>query len=436
MHDTAMIPGGRLSAAIEVLGSILTHHRPAAEALADWGKTHRFAGSGDRAAIGNLVYDALRRRLSTAARMGADTPRALVLGTAGASWGLTADAVAALCSGTGHDPAPLLYIESEALNRTLPAEAPDHVRADVPDWLWPSFTTAFGSQAVAEGETLSRRAPLDLRVNALKAGRDKVLKALEAFGAVATPLSPWGIRIAAPQGGGRTPNVHAEAGFQKGWFEVQDEGSQVAALIAAAAAGPGAQVLDLCAGGGGKTLALSAALANKGQIFAYDSDRARLAPIHDRLKRAGARNVQVLPTRGPALEPLVGRMDCVVIDAPCTGTGVWRRRPEAKWKLKPEALERRIAEQRSILAEGIPLLKPGGRLVYITCSLLPAENAEQIAWALANHAGLKVEPIGALARSALGEASGSLTIDSGPGATLRPSETHTDGFFVAVLTVD
>ncbi len=436
MHDHRMTPGGRLSAAIDVLDTILTHHRPAADALADWGRTHRFAGSADRAAIGNLVYDALRKKLSTAARLGADTPRALVLGTAGTAWGLNAEGLAAITTGTTHDPAVLTDIEREALARPIPADTPANVRADVPDWLWPSLVASFGEAgALAEGEALNRRAPVDLRVNTLKSSREKVLKALEPFGAVATAHSPVGIRLPAPSGTGRTPNVQAEAGFQKGWFEVQDEGSQIAALIAAAAAGQGAQVLDLCAGGGGKTLALSAALANRGQVFAYDSDRVRLAPIHDRLQRAGARNVQVLPARAAALEPLKGKMDCVVIDAPCTGTGVWRRRPESKWKLRPEALEKRITEQREIIAQGLSMLKTGGRLVYITCSLLPAENQDQVSWALAAHPGLAVQPIGPLAVKALGEAATTLPADSSTGLTLRPSITHTDGFFVVVLTV-
>ena len=193
-------------------------------------------------------------------------------------------------------------------------------------------------------------------------------------------------------------------------------------------------MLDFCAGSGGKTLAISAALANKGQIFAHDSDRMRLAPIHDRLQRAGARNVQVLPTRGNPLEQFSGKMDCVVVDAPCTGTGVWRRRPESKWRLTREALEKRIEEQRAILTRCLPLLKPGGRLVYITCSLLPDENQDQADWLRAQHPGLTVKPLAdSLARVFPDSASFESAI--GPqGLTLRPSKAHTDGFFVTVLS--
>ena len=430
-HDTRMTPGGRLSAAIDVLGAILTAHRPAADALNEWGRAHRFAGSADRAAIGNLVYDVLRRKLSIAARMGSEEARALIIGGAASALGQTPEQIAALCTGTDHGPAPLTYIESEGLARALPPDTPAHIRADVPEWLWPSFEAAFGADAEAEGHGLATRAPVDMRVNTLKADRGKVLAALAPFGATPTPHSPLGLRIAAPTGAGRTPNVQAEAAFQKGWFEVQDEGSQLAALIAAEAAGPAAQVLDFCAGGGGKTLAIAAKLANKGQVFAHDSDRHRLAPIHDRLKRAGTRNVQVLGTRGPVLEPLMGRMDCVLVDAPCSGTGVWRRRPEAKWRLTPEQLAKRIEEQHAILDRCLPLLKPGGRLVYVTCSLLPQENEDQIAALLARHPTLHPADVDGLAARAAGKA---LPANhSGAGLTLTPHSAGTDGFFVAVL---
>ena len=426
-----MTPGGRLSAAIEILATVLSQHRPAADALSEWGKTHRFAGSADRAAVGNVVYDVLRRKLSISARMGSDDPRALVIGGSAPALGQTPAQIGALCSGTDHGPAPLTYIESEGLARPLPPDTAAHVRADVPEWLWPSFQAAFGADAEAEGHALASRAPVDLRANALKSNRDKVLKALAAFGATATPHSPLGVRIAPPTGAGRTPNVQAEPAFQKGWFEVQDEGSQIAALIAAEAAGPAAQVLDFCAGGGGKTLAIAAALANKGQVFAHDSDRHRLAPIHERLRRAGTRNVQVLGTRGPVLEPLLGRMDCVLVDAPCSGTGVWRRRPEAKWRLTPEQLAKRIEEQQDILERCLPMLKPGGRLVYVTCSVLPEENEKQIAALLARHETLRALPVHELAAKVTGS---SLPANrSGPGLTLTPHSAGTDGFFVAVL---
>jgi 16S rRNA (cytosine967-C5)-methyltransferase len=429
-----MRPAARLAAAIEVLEEVLARHRPVAAALADWGKAHRFAGSGDRAAIGNLVYDAIRWRLSTAARMGADSPRALALGAAAAAWNMPAATIAAFCDGSQHAPSALSETERAGLERSVPEDAPDHVKADVPAWLWPLWQSQFKAAAIAQGRALAARAPVDLRANPLKASRERVLKALPPqIGAVPTPISPLGIRIAPPVGTARTPNVQAEGAFQRGWFEVQDEGSQVAALIAAAAAGGSGQVLDLCAGAGGKTLAIAAAFRNRGQIFATDADTVRLAPIYERVKRAGAHNVQMRPPRPGALDDLAGKMDCVVVDAPCTGTGIWRRRPESKWRLTSAQLAKRIDEQRAILSEALGYLKPGGRLVYITCSLLSTENAEQVAWLLGRRPGLAPVPMPPLADAALGAVPEDAIDSNGTSLTLTPFRHGTDGFFVAVV---
>src|SRR5919109_2546338 len=343
-----MRPGARLAAAVEILDEVLNRHRPAAQALADWGKGHRFAGSGDRAAIGNLVYDVLRRRLSLAVRMGADNARALVLAAAPSALAMAPEAVVAAADGSGYALEPLSEAEAAGLRRALPHGTADFIRGDFPEWLAPSFARAFGDRAADEGAALARRAPVDLRANLLKADREKVLKALAKYGAVPTPYSPVGVRLPAPDGPGRAPNVEAEPGHGKGWFEVQDEGSQIAALLAGA--GPRLQVLDLCAGAGGKTLALAAAMRNTGQIYAYDSDRVQLRPIFERLKRAGVRNAQVLPAGDEAaLMALAGRFDVVLVDAPCTGSGVWRRRPDAKWRVKPQNLIDRLAEQGAAL---------------------------------------------------------------------------------------
>ena len=226
-----------------------------------------------------------------------------------------------------------------ALSRPLTA-APAHIQADIPEWLWPTFTAVFGASAIAEGQSLCERAPTDLRINTIKSTRERTLKALASFNPVPTRMAPLGLRIAAPVGTVRTPNLQAEAAFQAGWFEVQDEGSQIAATLAGA--GPRMQILDICAGAGGKSLAMSANQNSTGQIYAYDNDRLRLKPIFERMKRAGARNIQVLRARDKeALAALGPRFDVVLVDAPCTGTGVWRRRPEAKWRLKAPSIDER-----------------------------------------------------------------------------------------------
>jgi 16S rRNA (cytosine967-C5)-methyltransferase len=432
-----MTPAARLSAAIDVLAEIADRHRPAADALADWGKTHRFAGSGDRGAIGNLVYDALRRRASIAWRMQDEAPRALVLGAFAWGWESPA-ALERLCApGERFAPAPLSDAERAALAApsTL-AEAPSHVRGDYPAWLEPSFARVFGEAAAAEGAALAERAPLDLRVNTLKTDRARVVHALERAEAAPCPLAPTGVRLPAGRGARRSPNVEAEPGYRKGWFEPQDEGSQIAAVLAGAQ--PGEQVADLCAGGGGKTLALAAAMDNRGQLWAWDADRHRLAPIFERLDRAGVRNVQV--KRGGdvrELEPLFGRMDRVVLDVPCSGSGAWRRRPDAKWRLKPRALAQRLEEQDGILAHGARLLKPGGELVYVTCSLFAEENEDRIEAFRASEAGRAFEPVDLAARWRTllgGEPPPPPTGAATSGAIrLSPRVTGTDGFFVAAL---
>jgi 16S rRNA (cytosine967-C5)-methyltransferase len=428
-----MRPGAHIKAAIEVLEEVLDKHRPIAATLADWGKSHRFAGSGDRATIGNLVYDGLRRRRSLAAQMGADTPRAIVLAAAPRALGLSVAAVAANADGSPHAVEPMSESEQTALSRQVPADAPPSVRGDYPDWLEQSFARAFGEAAAEEGAALARRAPVDLRVNTLKADRDKVLKALRRFEPRPTPHSPVGVRIEQAPGPGKSPHVEAEPGHGKGWYEVQDEGSQLATLLSGAR--PRQQIMDLCAGAGGKTLALAALMENSGQLYAYDSDRMRLRPIFERLKRAGVRNAQVLAAGDRAgLDKLEGRMDLVLIDGPCTGSGVWRRRPDAKWRLSPQMLEARLAEQRAVLDEGARLVKPGGRLAYITCSVLPVENRDQVSGFLDRHPAFRLVPWPGLWEQALPGSTVPASAD-GSAETLQmtPLSHGTDGFFVAVL---
>jgi 16S rRNA (cytosine967-C5)-methyltransferase len=428
-----MTPVARASAAIEILADIDTRKRPAAEALKDWGVSHRFAGSGDRAAIGNLVFDALRTRASAAYAMGEASPRALVLRTLVTGWGLSPEEVTALAGSGPHAPEPLSEAERARLALELPADAPAHVRGDYPDWLAPEFERAFGTQAAEEGAALARRAPVDLRVNTLKANRDKVLKALRRFEARPTPFAPFGIRIGHTHGPGKSPHVEAEPGHGKGWFEMQDEGSQLATLFAGAK--PRQQAIDLCAGAGGKTLGLAALMENTGQLYAYDADRMRLRPIFERLKRAGVRNVQVLPAgEREALAKLDGRMDWVLIDAPCTGSGAWRRRPDAKWRLSPQMLEARLKEQRAVLDEGAALVKPGGRLAYITCSVLPAENRDQVEVFLARWPEFELVPWPELWHQALPDVAAIPSADGSAETLLMTPHRHgTDGFFVAVM---
>lgn len=421
--------GGRLAAAIEVLDDIDRRHRPAADALKDWGLSHRFAGAGDRAAIGNIVYDALRRRRSAGWLLDADTPRATGFGALLLEWGETPAKLNASLLGDRFAPEPLSEAELRVATERGRQTAPGAVGADCPEWAVPFLQDTFGDGWIDEAKALGARPPLDLRVNTLKAGRDKVLAELDGSGARPTDISAEGLRIPAIQGAGRHPNVQSEPAFQKGWFEVQDEGSQVVATLAGAAAGM--QVLDFCAGAGGKTLAMSAAMQNRGQIFAYDSDRARLAPIFDRIRRAGSRNVQALSKAGE-LEPLVGQMDLVLVDAPCTGSGTWRRRPDAKWRLTRKQLDARIAEQASILASAKAYVKPGGMLAYVTCSLFREENQDQIAAFSRTDAGFERLDHHVLFDRHFPGKEASARIDE-EGVLLSPARSGTDGFFFCAL---
>lgn len=421
---------GRVAAAIEILGDISGRHRPASEALKDWGKAHRFAGSTDRHAIGTLVYDCLRRRNSLAFRMGDESPRALVLAALHDLWRLPLADIEGL-AGEAHGPGAITDAERAALTRTPAKDAPLAVAGDIPAWLAPSFERAFGPLAAAEGRALAERAPIDLRANALKTDRDQLIRTLSKFGAAAGPLSPWAVRIAASGPDTRNANVEAEPAHGLGWFEVQDAASQVAALISGVQ--PGETVADICAGAGGKTLALAAMMKNEGKLVAYDSDRHRLRPIFERIGRSGASNIEVIAADEAAKLNSFGGFDCVVIDAPCSGSGAWRRKPDGKWRLTEKLLMQRLNDQRQVLEKGFELAKPGGRIVYITCSVLPQENGDQVSAFLARHPTCAIIPYAEQWRDvAGGEAPVSAAGPDGT-LTLTPARHGTDGFFVTVM---
>ena len=422
-----MRPGARQQAAIEILASLESERRPAADAVKAWMLAHRFAGAKDRAEIGDLVFGALRWKQSSAFRMEADTPRAWVWGALRWGFGQSAEWIEQSVNGDPHAPSPPNQAERTALADASLDNAPAHVAGDYPEWLDASIARAFGDARAEEGAALASPAPLDLRANTLKAERDKVIAALAESpklkeAPAPTPYSPNGVRI--PWSQGRTFPWATEQSFLKGWFEVQDEGSQLAALLSGVS--PGMQVADVCAGGGGKTLALAALMQGKGQIYAFDVDGRRLAPLKERADRAGAHNVQIrAPMRTKdALADLRGRMDVVLVDAPCTGTGTWRRNPDAKWRLRPNALAMRLKEQGEALALAAPLVRPGGRVHYVTCSVLAEENEDQVAAFLADHPDF----------AAVGLDAGAIPGHRrGFALQMTPLLTGCDGFFVAAM---
>ncbi|MFS2317964.1 RsmB/NOP family class I SAM-dependent RNA methyltransferase [Maricaulis sp. D1M11] len=433
-----MRDGGRIAAAIEILDTLQSRHQPVKDAVRDWGKAHRFAGSGDRAWIGGLVLDALRHQLSVSTAMQSDTPRALAIGTAGRVWGMDADQLDEIFESDDHAPDALSDAEKDGLKRDI-SDAPAYVRGDFPEWLEESLTRAFGESVAEEGRLLSARAPVDLRINILKSDPDRAEKevASKLKTVEASHLTRLGLRLPLRDPRAKAAAAESIPAYGKGWVEVQDVGSQVAALAAAPRAGM--KILDYCAGAGGKTLALSALLNNTGQVHAWDLDWRRLKAIWPRLKRAGSRNVQVHDGKeAEALGDLTGKMDVVFCDAPCTGTGTWRRRPDAKWRLKTAALEKRMEEQDTVLERAQAYVKPAGRLVYVTCSVLPEENGDRVQAFLDRGAPFK--PVSALE---VLKASGGLT--AGASETLEacvtdlgalqlsPGRTDTDGFYICVL---
>lgn len=421
-----MRDAGRLAAAIDVLTQIDERHRPVRMALKNWGESARYAGSKDRAFVSGLVLDVLRRRRSLGWRMGDESLRAAALGALRFVWDWPLERVAEAAGEEPHGPGPLSEAERAALEQPRDlADASDAVRGDYPDWLEPSMARAFGEARAHEGAALSERAPVDLRVNLLKSDPARTLKALTSLAAEPVDLLATALRMPALDPTARSGAVETIPQFSKGWFEVQDLGSQIAA--GAAGEVKGKQVLDLCAGGGGKTLALAGAMGNTGQIYAYDSDARRLADTIRRGDRAGVRNLQVRSPVNPGpLKGLEGKMDVVFIDAPCSGTGSWRRHPDTKWRLTPETLAKRLADQDAVLDAGAGFVKPGGRLVYVTCSVLPEEDEDRVAAFLARTDGFTSRPAADDPKL-----TGFLTADGF--LRLTPRTSGTDGFFVAVL---
>jgi 16S rRNA (cytosine967-C5)-methyltransferase len=419
-----MRDGGKLSAAIDVLADMEARHRPVHLALKAWGDRARYAGAKDRAFVSGLVLDILRHRRSLAWRMGAETDRARALAALRWLWDWDDGRIAAAAADE-HGPGALTEEERQRLGEARPLEdAPAAVRGDYPDWLDASLSRVFGERRGQELAALATRAPVDLRVNPAKSDVDHVLKALSALDAQPAPLLDGAIRLPPPAAAERAAPVEAAPAFERGAFEVQDLGSQ----IAAACAGDikGRQVLDLCAGGGGKTLALGAAMANTGQLYAYDADPRRLKDTVGRSERAGLRNLQIRsPLERDPLRDLEGHMDLVFVDAPCTGSGTWRRHPDTKWRLTERQLQARMAEQDKVLAQAAPHVRPGGRLVYVTCSVLAEEDEDRVATFRRAHPDFAVAPIPVESVVAFVTPDGFLR--------LTPLSAGTDGFFVAVL---
>ena len=386
-----MTPSARVQAAIEVLDQVIESARsdgpPADAIVSTYFKTRRYAGSKDRRAVRELVFRAIRRSGERPA-----DGRSAMIGLAGEDPDL-----AKLFDGSPHGPSPIAGSQTATQAELLPA------------WIKPLLSEHL---LPVEWPALLERAPLDLRVNVARTGRDEMVDEFDS--ATPTALSPWGVRLAADT------RVDDHPAFTQGLVEVQDEGSQLIALACKPA--DGSLLLDLCAGAGGKALALAAA-APQSRIIASDTNRARLSHLGPRALRAGAAIETRLLDGGREFEQLAdlnGSCDTVLVDAPCSGSGTWRRNPEGRWRLTPERLEKLVGLQAHLLDLAAPLVKPGGALVYATCSIIRAEGADQARNFLGRHSSWLMQDVGFDGGRA-----------DGPGRILTPSHDATDGFFVA-----
>jgi 16S rRNA (cytosine967-C5)-methyltransferase len=409
-----MTPAARLQMAIEILEGLGQTAQPFDRFLKDWFRSRRFAGSKDRRAIAERVFAITRRRAHLAHRMASESPRALAI----ASLLEEGADIDALFSG-GYGPAPLTQDERGRIAAAPPPE-PDWVKGEYPEWLEDELRRAFGARLLEAMTALQDRAPVDLRVNTLKAKRPEVLAALkdEGFAVQPTPHSPWGIRI--PPGEGSAA-LAKSALFESGAFEFQDEAAQLASLLAGAE--PDMRVLDLAAGAGGKALAMAAAMNDQGEILAFDDSAARLAPLAERAKRAGAGCITLAEKRGGPLWGN-GQFDLVFLDAPCSGSGTWRRQPELRWRLAPERLVELNRIQDWLLDDAARHTKAGGRLIYATCSLFPSENQDRVAAFLSRNPGFAAVDLGA-------GWSGNPVPGLGADFRATPQATGTDGFYCA-----
>lgn len=435
-----MTPGAQISASIELLETVneyWAHGRsiPVDGLMGDYFKQRRFIGAKDKGFISRRVYAVLRQgsTLQWWAEQGGlqPSPRTLVLGTLVVHEKHPIGTVERYFSGEGYDPEPLSteeksFVKTVEAGEIDPSVMPEWMALNVPEWALPLLKDSLGADYTAEIDALGAEASLDMRVNTLKTTREALIKSLkeEGFDPSPTPYSPWGVRLA------KRGAIFNTKAFREGWFEVQDEGSQLIAFVCNAQ--PGEKVIDFCAGAGGKTLALSAMMKNKGRVLAWDTSATRLEQIVKRIRRAGADNIQrhAIESESDAfIKRHKASADVVLIDAPCSGSGTWRRNPDLKWRFAQQDLDEVSAIQTRVLTSAARLVKPGGRLVYATCSLFNEENKKQVEQFLSKNTDFRVATPAEIWNNEYGfnglEAHSTLQ--------LSPLRSNTDGFYAAVL---
>lgn len=420
-----MKDAARLTSVLDILVLHTTEKKPLDQICHLYFKTRRYIGSKDRQAISAYAYNVMRHRascdwwglargLSPLLMAPVEAARIRLLSYLWIFEETPRDKIGILFSGEKYDP-PRISDKERALFEKMPEKKtlPPWVAGEFPEWLFPFLKRRFEDTLKEEMQEMLTQAPLDLRVNTLKTTRDEALASLTHTGLsiVKTPLSPWGLRCQ------ERANITQTKAFMDGLVEVQDEGSQLIATLMEAK--PGQAILDLCAGAGGKTLALAALLQNKGRIVATDTALWRLKRTKERLKRAGACNVELREISGVHdkwLKRQMGRFDSVLVDSPCSGSGTWRRNPDQKWALTADGITEITALQTTLLNTAAALVKPGGILVYATCSLLVEENEDIAEAFLKSHPDFILDPCG---------------LEGAPFLSLSPLKNKTDGFFAA-----
>jgi len=425
-----MRPAAQVQATIELLDELTQTRTPADRLMAGYFKQRRYIGSKDKAAISEQFYSVLRQKLSLSyllSELGLSAESRLLLAALHRSNGAL---LANIFNGEKFSPKRLSVNELAALEKLTPdtlKNAPVHVQLNVPEWVAPLLETALGERYVTEMRATNQRAATDIRVNTLKSTREQVMQVLKSadHAVSATDLSPWGLRFESRVA------LFAMDAFRQGWFEVQDQGSQLLALLTGVTAG--AKVVDFCAGAGGKTLAMAAMMENKGTIYACDVHNKRLEQLSKRARRAGVHNLRshVLSSENDKwVKKHLQMADVVLIDAPCTGTGTWRRNPDSRWNLTQQNLLDLVALQQSILDSACRLVKPGGRLLYATCSLLQEENENQVVSFLARNSDFTAST---LALPELLAQHADKFVANGHEFRTFPDLSGTDGFYVAQL---
>lgn len=424
-----MTPSARIQATLEILEEIAETPRPADGIVSGYFRARRFIGSHDRADISTRLYAILRHqarldwwvaRFQPDGANEKDMPRWRLLAWLALGENLKLKNIGELCSGGKYAPEELEEPERVMLRKLEGGtvehpDMPEEVLAECPPDSVAALKEKFGKSFMREMRAMQKPATLDLRINALKTTREEILQALKEMGLKAEncALSPWGVRVF------ERPSLNALPMLKNGLVEIQDEGSQMVALTVDAK--PGERIVDFCAGAGGKTLAIAAMMQNKGKIIACDVMEGRLKRSSERFRRAGLHNIEtrVLSSeRDPWIKKHKGSFNRVLVDAPCSGTGTWRRNPDARWRPLGPGLEKLLHTQAEILASAARLVKPGGRLIYATCSLLPDENERQIEKFLAGHPEFTLSPCGLKGADYL---------------SLSPAQHGTDGFFAAVM---